>query len=155
MQGLVLGLGLVLIVHSPIAQRIERLPSKQGVEGSSPSGATIWKEYIVTGYAHGCTNPKDMFGKPMPERKPQRGANGKWPIPNITVAADKSIPFGTKIHISHNGKIFKMEVGDRGRDIVGNRLDIFFPSCSHAKRWGKRKVHVKIIHDRRRIKKSR
>lgn len=128
------------IVLSPIAQWKERQISNLRVEGSSPSGATTWVEYMATGYSHGCTKPRS--GKEF--STPHKGANGKWPIPNRTVAADKSLPFGTILLISYRGKVFEMEVGDRGGSIVGKRIDIFFPTCSHAKRWGRRLVHIKV-----------
>lgn len=134
---------ITAMILSPVAQWKERLPSKQRVEGSSPSGATTWEKYIATGYSHGCTLPRS--GKEF--KKPRKGANGKWPVPNETVAADPSIPFGTKLLISYRGKIFRMVVGDRGHAITGKRLDLFFEDCEKAKAWGKRKVDVKILND--------
>lgn len=43
----------------------------------------------------------------------------------VTVAADTSLPFGTKIYIQGIGW---RTVQDRGGSIKGNRLDIYIPS---------------------------
>jgi len=84
--------------------------------------------------------------------------NGKWtgypaadgsPLRAYhTIAADESIPFGTKVYIPyfesyHNDGIFEVE--DRGSAIVGNRIDIYFDSHSEALAFGMREMTIYII----------
>lgn len=99
-----------------------------------------WVPYEATAYSHRCIMPKNGIEGP-----PQRAANGKWPIANLSVAADPSLPFGTEIEVSHRGKTIRMVVHDRGRAIVGRKLDFFVASCEQAIRWGRRKVYVRIL----------
>jgi len=58
-----------------------------------------------------------------------------------TVAADKSLPFGTIVYVPGYGY---GRVEDRGGAIKGDKLDLWFPSHSLAKQWGRKKVTVKI-----------
>ena len=70
-------------------------------------------------------------------------ASGKRVKPGVTVAADKSIPFGTEIVIMGLPGVRVVE--DRGGAIKGDRLDICFQTRSEALRWGKRPVTVVIL----------
>jgi len=63
------------------------------------------------------------------------------------VAADPDVlPFGTVIRIrglkSHNGVY---TVKDSGRRIKGREIDLFMPSCSAAKEFGRQPVTVSIV----------
>jgi 3D (Asp-Asp-Asp) domain-containing protein len=61
------------------------------------------------------------------------------------VAADTDLlPFGTMLSIPgyHNGK--PVEVIDRGGDIKGRHIDVFFPTHKQAKEWGVRYVNVAV-----------
>lgn len=106
---------------------------------TSPSSE--WQTYEATAYSHGCVMPRS--GKEF--KKPQRGANNKWPIPHVTVAADPGLPFGTKILLSHRGVVTETIVGDRGHAIKGKRLDLFMKTCEQAKRFGRKKISVRIV----------
>jgi len=57
------------------------------------------------------------------------------------VAADRSVPFGTMIHVPGYGTV---PVLDRGGAIRGNRLDVFFPDHTQALKWGRRTLTVTI-----------
>lgn len=61
------------------------------------------------------------------------------------VAADRSMPFGTKLIIPgyHNAK--PVEVLDRGGAIKGNKLDVFFPTHKEALQWGRQHVMVTVV----------
>ena len=64
------------------------------------------------------------------------------------VAADtRLLPFGTRLVIPgyHEQTPGGVEVVDRGRDIKGKRLDVFFASHSAAKAWGRRMVKVGVL----------
>lgn len=94
--------------------------------------------YEVTAYSHGCTLPRS--GR---EPVAQRAANGRWPIADLTVAADTRIhPFGSEVLIEGLG--FRL-VHDRGAAIVGRRLDLFVDSCREARRFGRRWLRVYTV----------
>ncbi|MBO1510615.1 LysM peptidoglycan-binding and 3D domain-containing protein [Metabacillus bambusae] len=52
------------------------------------------------------------------------------------------IPLGSKVHVEGYGEAI---AGDIGGAITGNRIDVFIPSESKAKKWGRKKVEVKIL----------
>lgn len=52
------------------------------------------------------------------------------------------IPLGSKVHVEGYGEAI---AGDIGGGINGNEIDVFIPSESHAKEWGRKKVQVKIL----------
>jgi 3D (Asp-Asp-Asp) domain-containing protein len=58
-----------------------------------------------------------------------------------TVAADPSMRFGTIVFIPGYGY---GRVEDRGGAIKGDKLDLWFPTHTLAKKWGRKKVAVKI-----------
>ena len=73
----------------------------------------------------------------------QRGANGRWPVADVTVAADTSVhPFGTEVLVEGLG--FRT-VGDRGHAIKGRRLDLFVDSCREARAFGRRWLRVYAV----------
>ena len=61
-------------------------------------------------------------------------ANGEKAIEGRTIAADSSIPFGTKIYIPALGKTYT--VTDRGGAIHGDRLDLYMESRKDALKFG-------------------
>ena len=69
-------------------------------------------------------------------------ASGVKAIEGITVATDKSIPFGTKIYIDGLGERI---VQDRGGAIKGNRIDLYFDSHQEALNFGRQTKEVMIL----------
>lgn len=68
-----------------------------------------------------------------------RTASGTVPTTNRTIAVDTNvIPFGTRVII--NGQIYVAE--DRGGDIQGKRIDVFFYTHQEALLWGRRAMEV-------------
>jgi len=61
------------------------------------------------------------------------------------VAADtRLLPFGTLVRVpGYAGGQF-VPVLDRGGQIKGRRLDVFFPSHAQARKWGRRTLTVQI-----------
>lgn len=59
-----------------------------------------------------------------------------------TIAADRSVPFGTTLDIPGYGV---GTVLDRGGAIWGNRLDIYLPACRDAWTWGRRWLEVERL----------
>lgn len=81
-----------------------------------------------------------------------RGMNGKGITASgvrakrlHTVAASRSYPFGTRIHIPAMGKTFTVE--DRGGAIRGNRLDLFVGNRKEALKFGRRRLEGIVLHD--------
>ena len=94
--------------------------------------------YIITAYCacYDCCNkrPTDKgYGITASGVKAQQG---------ITVATDKSIPFGTKIYIEGVGERI---VQDRGSAIKGNRIDLYFENHQEANSFGRQKRKVTIL----------
>jgi 3D (Asp-Asp-Asp) domain-containing protein len=68
------------------------------------------------------------------------------------VAADvRRLPIGTRLRIVAPGQPYEgvYTVLDTGSKIKGRDLDIFMPSCAHARRFGKRPVQVRLLAERR------
>ena len=73
-------------------------------------------------------------------------ANGNYVTYNDGhfVAADSSLPFGTKVIIpGYNAT--PVEVIDRGGAIKGDHIDVFFPTHEQALQWGRRTIEVTIL----------
>ena len=64
-----------------------------------------------------------------------------------TVAADpRVLPLGSRVRI--RGRQIRGEylVADRGAAVKGRRNDVFMPSCEEARRFGRQRVTVTIVH---------
>ena len=93
----------------------------------------VVEEYVITAYCHcvKCCGKSDGIT-----------ASGEKAIEGITVAMDKSIPFGTKIYIDGVGERI---VQDRGGAIKGNRIDLYFGSHQEALNFGRQTKQVTIL----------
>lgn len=69
-------------------------------------------------------------------------ASGVKAVEGITIATDKSIPFGTRIYIDGVGERI---VQDRGGAIKGNRIDIYFNDHQSALNFGRQTKQVTIL----------
>ena len=58
--------------------------------------------------------------------EPQRLATGGWFNPNAMTAAHKSLPFGTKVRVTHmgNGKSVDVKINARGPYVAGRIIDL-------------------------------
>ncbi len=130
-------------LHNVVALGEAGMASARGVHhepGSAhlPGGRAGAYLYEVTAYSHGCIMP--VVGA---EGHARRAANGRWPVADVTVAADTSLhPFGTEVLIEGLG--FRT-VGDRGHAIKGRRLDLFVDSCREARKFGRRWLAVNLV----------
>ena len=63
------------------------------------------------------------------------------------IAADPAIlPLGTRIKVTHAGRYSgEYVVADTGRKIQGRKLDIYIPSTAVCRKFGKRRVKVRVI----------
>lgn len=94
--------------------------------------------YVITAYCacYNCCNKKPTdkgYGITASGVKAQQG---------ITVAADNSIPFGTRIYIEGVGERI---VQDRGGVIKGNRIDLYFDNHQSALNFGRQTKQVTIM----------
>lgn len=62
--------------------------------------------------------------KPGQCSKSKKTASGKKFNPNGLTAAHRSLPFGTKIRLTHKGRSVIVVVNDRGPFVRGRQLDI-------------------------------
>lgn len=69
-------------------------------------------------------------------------ASGVKAVEGVTVAMNKSIPFGTKIYIDGVGERI---VQDRGGAIKGNKIDLYFDSHEKALEFGRQTKQVTIL----------
>lgn len=69
-------------------------------------------------------------------------ASGVKAVEGVTVAMNKSIPFGTKIYIDGVGERI---VQDRGGAIKGNRIDLYFSDHQSALNFGRQTKQVTIL----------
>lgn len=58
--------------------------------------------------------------------QPQRVASGGWFNPNAMTAAHKTLPFGTRVRVTHagNGRSVDVTINDRGPYISGRTIDL-------------------------------
>ena len=75
-------------------------------------------------------------------------ASGKtiWTNNGLFVAAPKWLPFGATVRVPGYADGAAVPVLDRGKAIVGDRLDIFFFSHEEARRWGSQDLDVEVIY---------
>lgn len=94
----------------------------------------IIEEYVITAYCHcvKCCGKADGIT-----------ASGVKATEGVTVAMDKSMPFGTKIYIDGIGERI---VQDRGGAIKGNRIDLYFNNHQEALNFGRKTKQVTILH---------
>jgi rare lipoprotein A len=54
----------------------------------------------------------------------KRTANGERFNPNGMTAAHRTLPFGTVLHLTHNGRSVIVRINDRGPFVRGKQLDL-------------------------------
>jgi 3D (Asp-Asp-Asp) domain-containing protein len=69
-------------------------------------------------------------------------ASGRKPIEGITIAAPRSIPFGTKMFIDGVGH---RVVHDRLANRYDTRIDVYMTDHNRAKQFGKKRLTVKYF----------
>lgn len=75
--------------------------------------------------------------------KSKRTANGERFNPNAMTAAHKSLPFGTKVRVTHKGRSVVVRINDRGPFVRGRHIDL---SRAAARKIGCRGVcNVTIV----------
>lgn len=73
-------------------------------------------------------------------------ASGDRPQTGIVAADPRILPLGTKIRVSGAGRYSGIYmVADTGNKVQGRRIDIFIPNQRRAKKFGRKKVGVKVL----------
>lgn len=122
--------------------------------GIRPPRGVAGREEVLetTGYCkcgECCGWKRNWFGRPVIAAGPNKGVPKSVGITASgerarigTIAADtRRYPFGTIMLIPGYGY---GRVEDRGRDIVGKHIDLYFHSHAAAQEWGKKYLKVKV-----------
>jgi 3D (Asp-Asp-Asp) domain-containing protein len=73
-------------------------------------------------------------------------ASGEWTHRHVVAADPDILPIGTRIKIRRAGRYSgEYVVADTGAKIQGRRLDIYMPSTAECKKFGAKRVKVKVI----------
>ena len=73
-------------------------------------------------------------------------ASGEWTHRHVVAADPDILPIGTRIKIRGAGRYSgEYVVADTGAKIQGRRLDIYMPSAAECKKFGAKRVKVKLI----------
>ena len=73
-------------------------------------------------------------------------ASGTRTHEGIVAADPRVLPLGSRIRVTHAGAYSgEYVVRDTGRKVDGHAVDIFVPDERRAKRFGRRRVHVRVL----------
>jgi 3D (Asp-Asp-Asp) domain-containing protein len=73
-------------------------------------------------------------------------ASGEYTHRHVVAADPDILPLGTRIKVTRAGRYSgEYVVADTGGKIQGRKLDIFLPDEAACRKFGKRKVNVKVI----------
>ena len=112
-------------------------PAIRGLYTGAAKSRIVWME--VTGYC-----PCTLCCGPSAQGVTASGKGVDY-AEGFFIAADAAVfPFGSMLRVPgyHDGK--KSEVVDRGSDIKGPRLDVFFPTHEQAAAWGRQWLPVTV-----------
>ncbi len=78
--------------------------------------------------------------------QPQRVASGGWFNPNAMTAAHKTLPFGTRVRVTHarNGRSVVVKINDRGPFIKGRIIDLSKAAAGVIGMHGQGIAHVRM-----------
>lgn len=117
-----------------------------------PDIEPIVRTMVTTGYCKCgtcCGWKRTWYGRPVYSSGPLKGRR-KWigvtasgvKAQHGTIAADTTrYPFGTIMYIPGYGYGV---VQDRGKDIRGDHIDLYFYTHGEARFWGRKRIPVKI-----------
>ena len=78
--------------------------------------------------------------------EPQRLASGGWFNPNAMTAAHKTLPFGTRVRVTHvgNGRSVDVRINDRGPYVAGRFIDLSKAAAGAIGMTGQGTAHIKL-----------
>ena len=77
--------------------------------------------------------------------KSKKTANGERFNPNALTAAHKTLPFGTKVRVTHNGKSVVVRINDRGPFVKGRQIDLSRAAARHIGCSAVCKVNIVVV----------
>jgi rare lipoprotein A len=79
--------------------------------------------------------------------QPQRVASGGWFNPNAMTAAHKTLPFGTRVRVTHlgNGRSVTVTINDRGPYIAGRIIDLSRAAASAISMTGQGVARIQMV----------
>jgi rare lipoprotein A len=112
-------------LHAPTGRRpspskapsLSRAPSPSKAPSVSKAPSPTKKN---VGTAHGQQGIASFYSEP------QRVASGGWFNPNAMTAAHRSLPFGTRVRVTHrgSGRSVDVTINDRGPYVAGRIIDL-------------------------------
>ncbi len=89
---------------------------------------------------------KTLYGKASYYWQHQRVASGGWFNPKAMTAAHKSLPFGTRVRVTHlgNGRSVVVRINDRGPYIKGRIIDLSKAAAGKIRMRGQGVARVKV-----------
>ena len=124
-----------VLTRQPVS---ESEPSLASAQLRAPPKFTVkWMEVTAYCACKKCCGPRAQgltaSGRPV-------SFNG-----GLFVAADKALPFNTRLLIPGYADGQAVPVLDRGGAIKGDKLDVYFPSHEQARQWGRRFITVTVL----------
>ena len=107
-------------------------PKAYATKNNTKKKTTTWKPKTSTGVKKTANSGKAYGGSVYQTGiasyywQPQKVASGGWFNPNAMTAAHKTLPFGTKVRVTHSrtGKSVVVSINDRGPFIKGRIIDL-------------------------------
>lgn len=125
-------------VAATIASKVDKVFVPPSIPARPASRfRTMWMEVTAYCPCKKCCGPRAQGITASGKRVSYNG--GKF------VAADKFLPFNTRLVIPGYNNGAAVPVLDRGGAIKGNKLDVYFPTHSEARVWGRRWVQVMVL----------
>jgi len=102
---------------------------------------------ISTTHSYGATASWYDCEKPGQCSKSKITASGQKFNPNALTAAHRSLTFGTKVRVTHNGKSVVVVINDRGPFVKGVSIDLSRAAAAKIGciKKGRCKVSLKVI----------
>jgi len=114
-------------ISGPAAASINSRGSSGGDRGSYSNSQQNAGSRHSGHKAHRTARPKEArFGVASFYGGPQRIAAGGWFNPHAMTAAHKTLPFGTRVRVTHmgNGRSVEVRINDRGPYVAGRIIDL-------------------------------
>lgn len=108
---------------------------------SRPDSGSVGRGSVASGGSGGGTSGLASY-----YWQPQRVASGGWFNPNAMTAAHKTLPFGTRVRVTHtgNGRSVDVTINDRGPYIAGRIIDLSRAAASAINMTGQGVASIRM-----------